>query len=213
MKSFGRLVPAEVLDARAEAQKIVSAARTEAEEVVARARADADVIRSETRRLGEGEGRRTAEAAFTTLMIEARADAERTRAAAIPAARTLAMRMAEKIVGRAAKMDPEVLANIAAEALAAARARTGLVLLRVHPDDLSAIDTARPALAARMAAAVELRVVADAAVSRGGCVVETPVGRLDARLETQLAALEQAVFGASAGAGVTIDPEKGGSHV
>ena len=201
LKSFGRLVPAEVLDARAEGEKIVRAARAEADEHLARARADADAIRAEARRLGEGEGRREAEASFTTLLIEARADAERTRAAAMPAARTLAMRMAEKIVGRAVGMDPAALANIAAEALAAARARSGLVLLRVHPDDLTAIDAARPTLAARIAAAVELRAIADPAVGRGGCVVETPAGRLDARLETQLAALEQAVFGAGTGAG------------
>jgi flagellar biosynthesis/type III secretory pathway protein FliH len=98
-------------------------------------------------------------------------------------------------------MDPAALANIAVEALAAARARSGLVLLRVHPDDLTAINAARPALAARIAAAVELRAIADPAVGRGGCVVETPAGRLDARLETQLAALEQAVFGPGTGTG------------
>ncbi len=207
VKSFGRLIPAEVLDARAEGERVVSAVRAQADEHLARARVDADVIRSEARRLGEAEGRREAEATFTTLLVEARADAERTRAAAMPAARTLAMRMAEKIVGRAVGMDPAALANIAAEALAAARARSGLVLLRVHPDDLTAIVAARPALAARIAAAVELRAIADPAVGRGGCVVETPAGRLDARLETQLAALEQAVFGTGAGTGAG---ERGG---
>jgi hypothetical protein len=38
--------------------------------------------------------------------------------------------------------------------------------------------------------------VADEAVGRAGCVIETAVGRVDARLETQLAALERALTGA-----------------
>jgi flagellar biosynthesis/type III secretory pathway protein FliH len=67
--------------------------------------------------------------------------------------------------------------------------------LRVHPDDWAAVEAARPALAARLAKAVELRLVVDAEVGRHGCVVESAAGRLDARLDTQLAALEKAVFG------------------
>jgi flagellar biosynthesis/type III secretory pathway protein FliH len=35
--------------------------------------------------------------------------------------------------------------------------------------------------------------MADEAVGRYGCVIETPHGRVDARLETQLAALERAL--------------------
>jgi len=41
--------------------------------------------------------------------------------------------------------------------------------------------------------------VADASVGRNGCVVETPVGRLDARLQTQLDALERALRGTGFG--------------
>jgi len=37
--------------------------------------------------------------------------------------------------------------------------------------------------------------VADPAIGRHGCVVETVVGRLDARLDTQLDALEKALRG------------------
>jgi flagellar biosynthesis/type III secretory pathway protein FliH len=40
-----------------------------------------------------------------------------------------------------------------------------------------------------------VRVVADSAVGRYGCVVETPVGRLDARLDAQLDAMEKALRG------------------
>jgi type III secretion protein L len=199
VKRFGRVVPAEVLDARGQREAILAGARGEAARMLADAQAEAAAIRAEARRAGEAAGRADAEGTFTTLLIEARADAERVRAAAVPAARALAVRMAEKIVARAVDLEASVLAEMVSNALATARARSGIVLLRVHPDDRAGLEMARPALAARLAAAVELRLVADPEVGRYGCVVETPTGRLDARLETQLAALERAAFGDAEG--------------
>jgi len=198
VQRFGRVVPAPVVDADAEARALVDQARRQAEALVADARAEAQQLHADARRAGEAEGRALAEAAFTTLLIEARAEADRVRRAALPAAQTIAVRMAEKIVGRVIALDATAMADIARQALEAARARAGAVSLRVHPDDWAAIETARPALAARLAKAVELRVIPDAAVGRHGCVVESAAGRLDARLETQLAALERAAFGGRA---------------
>jgi flagellar assembly protein FliH/type III secretion protein L len=163
VKGTGHVIPAAVLDARAEAQ-----------------------------RRGLEEGR--AEAA--ALLVAARAEAERLLAAARPAALAIAAKMAEKIVGRAVALDAGVMAEIAAEALAACRTRAGSsVRLRVHPDDLAAVEGRQAALLARLADGAALEVVGDEAVGRAGCVVETPVGRVDARLETQLAALERALQG------------------
>jgi type III secretion protein L len=195
VKRFGRVVPAEILDARAQADSIRAAAARQAEVLLKDAQAQVEALHAEARQAGEAAGRAEAEAELITLLVETRAEVERLRRAAIPAARTLAVRMAERIVGRTVELDPSTLADIAASALAAARVRDGVVLLRVHPADRAALETARPALAARLAAAVELRLVSDPAVNRHGCIVETPTGRLDARLETQLVALERAAFG------------------
>jgi len=198
VQRFGRVVPAAVVDADAEARALVDQARRQAEALVADARAEAQQLHADARRAGEAEGRALAEAAFTTLLIEARAEADRVRRAALPAAQTIAVRMAEKIVGRVIALDATAMADSARQALEAARARAGAVSLRVHPDDWAAIETARPALAARLAKAVELRGIPDAAVGRHGCVVESAACRLDARLETQLAALERAAVGGRA---------------
>jgi flagellar biosynthesis/type III secretory pathway protein FliH len=105
--------------------------------------------------------------------------------------------MAEKIVGRAVALSPETMADIAGEALAACRPGAGTVRVRVHPDDLPAVEARREALATRAPAAA-LELVADETVGRSGCVIETPQGRVDARLETQLAALERALAGRGA---------------
>lgn len=182
VERWGGVVPAVIVDAYADAKAIVEAARREADE-----------IRAEARRSGERAGRDEAAAACTELIVGARLDAERVRSSALSSARVLALRMAEKIVARAIDLDPSVLTAIAAQALEAARAQSGVVTLRVHPEDAAALARDRAALLAHLRRGVELRIEADASISRPGCVVETPAGRVDAQLETQLAALASVI--------------------
>lgn len=133
------------------------------------------------------------------LVSEARAQAQRALDGVAPATIALARKMAEKIVGRAVELDAGTLADIAAEALGACQGDLGAVRLRVHPDDLPALEARRERLAARLPA-TPIELVADPAVGRHGCVIDTPRGRIDARLDTQLAALEGAARGQDADA-------------
>jgi flagellar biosynthesis/type III secretory pathway protein FliH len=190
IKGFGHVVSKPVLDARAEAAELLARARAEAEALCADAHAARETARREGLETGRAEG--MAEAAVALAV--ARTEAARLTEAAAPAAIALASKMAEKIVGRAVALAPETMADIAAEALGACRPGAGAVRVRVHPDDLAAVEARRQALAARAPAAT-LEIVADEAVGRSGCVIETPQGRVDARLETQLAALERALTG------------------
>jgi flagellar biosynthesis/type III secretory pathway protein FliH len=64
-------------------------------------------------------------------------------------------------------------------------------VLRVHPDDLAAVEDRRPRWLGGEESPGEVSLVADPSVGRYGCVVETPAGRLDARLKTQLDVLER----------------------
>jgi flagellar biosynthesis/type III secretory pathway protein FliH len=191
----GRVIPAPVMDARAEAERIVADARAEAERITAGAQS----VREEARRAGHAEGlaagREEGAAAATEIVATARFDAEATRTAARDAAVTIGRKIAEKIVGRALALDPALIVDIAARALDEVRTPGGPVSLRVHPDDVPAIETARPRLAAVLRASTELRLQPDPAVGRGGVIVETSRGRLDARLESQLDALESALRG------------------
>ncbi|HXU60740.1 MAG TPA: FliH/SctL family protein [Polyangia bacterium] len=151
---------------------------------------EATALFESARRDGFAEG--AAQAAG--LVSEARAEAQRALDGVAPAAIALARKMAEKIVGHAVELDPGTLADIAAEALGACRADLGAVRLRIHPDDLPALEARRDRLAARLPATT-IELVADPAVGRHGCVIDTPRGRIDARLATQLAALERAAGG------------------
>jgi type III secretion protein L len=192
VKARGHVVPGAVLDARAEAEALLSDARD---------RAGATL--EEARRRGLELGRAEGAAEVALLLAAGRAEAEAMLARVEPAALTIAARMAEKIVGRAVELDPSIMAAIAAEAVAACRTREGVVHLRVHPDDLAAVAPWRAPLAERLGGDATLELVADEGVERYGCVVDTPVGRVDARLSAQLAALRRALEpGGDAGAAV-----------
>jgi flagellar biosynthesis/type III secretory pathway protein FliH len=188
VKSFGHVVAKPVLDARAEAAALLTRARSEADAL----RADASAAHEAARREGFETGRAEGVAGAAVAVAAAEAEAARLVAAAGPTAIALAAKMAERIVGRAVTLAPEIMAEIAAGALASCRPGAGTVRLRIHPDDLPAVEARRAALEAGAPAAA-LELVADEAVGRHGCVIETPQGRVDARLETQLAALERAL--------------------
>jgi flagellar assembly protein FliH len=82
---------------------------------------------------------------------------------------------------------PAVIRSMVKHLLARHGARTQLAV-HVHPDDLNALDqeagTARDAW----------RWVADNSVQLGGAILRSPEGSLDARLETQLTALRDALL-------------------
>ncbi len=174
VKGVGRVVPSEVLSAREQAERIL-----------AQARAEAEGLRGQAERAGYEAG----VASVTEHLLAAQAESAAAEVRARDAAWVLARRMAEKIIGRTVELSSEAQAEIVASALAASRIRTGPVVLRVHPEDLAAVEATR----ARWDLQVSVRLVADEAVGRHGCVVETPTGRLDARIETQLAAFEKAI--------------------
>jgi type III secretion protein L len=193
VKGNGYVLPKVVLTAKEEAAQIMAAAGAEADFLAARAVEAAEQERQRGYDEGLARGRQEAMAAFTEIRVRARQDAEEIRLATRDSAIPLARRMAERIVGRALELHPSLIADIAAQALAASRARSGPVVLRVHPEDLAYLETERSRLSARLPAAVDLKVVGDEKVARGGCIIETAIARLDAQLGHQLDALERAL--------------------
>ncbi len=174
-----RVVPAEIFDARARAVEIV---------------AGAEAVREAARRAGHEAGRQEGLAEVTALLARARA-AEGARAAGADAElRRLAVRIAEKILARELALSADAVVDVVRAALAAAAQRRELAI-RVHPDDVPAVAAARARLGAALTERAELSVRPDPMVGRGGCLIDTEVGTIDARLDVQLAAIERALLG------------------
>jgi flagellar assembly protein FliH len=199
VKGKGYVISKVVMSAREQAAQVIAAASEEADFLNARAIEAAEEERQRGHAEGLAAGREEAMATMTEILVRARQEAEELRQAAKDGTIPLARRMAERIVGRALELHPSLIADIANQALIASRARSGPVVLRVNPADLEVLETERPRLGTRLPSAVDLKLVADEKVGRGGCVIETAIARLDANLGRQLDALERALGERSGG--------------
>ena len=96
----------------------------------------------------------------------------------------LALAAARHLIQRELDADPDVMRSLVERALVATPL-SGQVTVRVHPADLAAlgdVTTIRPPVGSSF----ELVWVADAALLRGGCVVETPASVIDGRVDEAL---------------------------
>lgn len=89
-----------------------------------------------------------------------------------------AVALAQQVVREELRQHPEHIARIATEAVEALVLSARHVRLRVHPDDLPLVEAgAADALRARGAA-----LLPDPSIERGGCVVESDIANVDARI-------------------------------
>lgn len=99
-------------------------------------------------------------------------------------ARTLAIsatQLARQIIRTELTAQPQLIANVAHEALDTLMLSARHITLRVHPDDHTLVALG----AADVIAARGARLLADPAMARGGCLVESDIGVIDATLETR----------------------------
>jgi type III secretion protein L len=164
--------------------------KVEAARILAEAEKEAERLRAQA----TSEGRERGLAAVTELLVAARARAARAQRDVESDLRLLAVRIAERIVERELSTSPDTVVDIAAAALRQAGTPRD-VLLRIHPDDLKALERGRPRLLERCARAQVVQFRPDPALGRGGCIVETELGTVDARLPVQLDAIERALRG------------------
>jgi flagellar assembly protein FliH len=86
------------------------------------------------------------------------------------------------------KAAPELVVHAIRQAAAALPSATRELRVRLHPADLALMRELE-------AAETHWQLVADPALARGDCRLESEKSRLDARVETRLAALVDAVLG------------------
>jgi len=104
----------------------------------------------------------------------------------------LAVVIARKIVHQELSQNPEVIATIARETISEMPAK-GPITLKVHPDDYHVLHDTLPALQAEFEQLDKVQLLASAGLARGSCILETPVGQVDAGLNTRLAEIRDAL--------------------
>ena len=166
-----------VAQAEAESQRILSEARLKAEDIFACARA---------------EGYQSGAAQWFEALTEACTSRDRYLAGNETALLKLAVRIAEKLIGEELRVAPEAITGIVNEALRSVR-RAKRFAIQVHPADEPSLEEGLSALRTPAGASREIEIILNPSLSRGDCIIETEIGVIDARLDTQLKNIERAL--------------------
>jgi flagellar assembly protein FliH len=111
----------------------------------------------------------------------------------------VAVQLARQVLRAELQQHPEVVASVASEAVNAVMLSARHIAVQVHPQDLPLVsEGAEEVLAARGA-----RLVANAEIERGGVMVQSDVGAIDARIGVRWAQAAAAL-----GSGLALAPER-----
>lgn len=190
--------------ARRQVEENLQQAREDAENIVLEARDEVDALKEQAREEGYRQG-------FDKAIQEATVQAEDIRAQArqvMEVARAehnniineaeeeiiaLVISVAEKVIGSQLVSRPELVGGIVRAAIQKATDREELVI-RVNPEDLEYVTSLNEDLRKETQGMRTLRIIPDSIISRGGCVLETSNGSVDATLERQLSEIREALM-------------------
>ncbi len=133
-------------------------------------------------------------AAFTSLVREFELEIERYDRDFDEAIVTLALAIARRVVAREIEIDEGAVLARSREAI---RKIIGVEKIKIHvnPSDEEYIRGHRNELSAYADSVKEIVIEADNKVERGGCIIESELGNIDARVSTQFDIIEEALAG------------------
>ena len=103
----------------------------------------------------------------------------------------LAMTVARQVLAHELRTAPDLVVEAVRQAALALPSASGNLRVRLHPDDLALLRSLEMAES-------HWQLLPDNSLERGDCMLESERSRLDARVETRLAAVVDAVLGAEA---------------
>ncbi|MEP6923850.1 MAG: type III secretion system stator protein SctL [Pyrinomonadaceae bacterium] len=182
------LVKNRVFEAQAEAREIIAKANETSTEIINTATREAEILREEAYAAGKAE----AATEFTETIAAAYEMRETALREVEQDVLKLSIKLAEKIIGREIKSDKQTIADTVATAMRNVRQQERLII-RVNPLDFPNIQEFKNTLS-HSGRAQFLDIEPDPKITSGGCIIESEVGTVDARLETQLKILERTLL-------------------
>lgn len=180
------------------ADRIVANAEMRAREIVEAAQDEINAMREEAHQVGIEEGKREGMEQATSQF----ADSMDTLNQAVIARRKiikdaesevlrLALKVAEQIIKSEVSLHRDVCLNIVSEAISRISDREQIII-RVNRDDVEQVKKYKERIAGLVDGVRSLTVLEDAHVEPGGCVIETNLGYVDARISTKIKAIDEA---------------------
>jgi type III secretion protein L len=182
------IIEKEIVGAEKEARRIISDAKTEAKRIVEEARQEAVGLREQ----GYAEGYEDGLGQYTEKTVRALADVDKMKSALEPEYIKLVKACVEKIIGKELRSEPKTIISIVRSALKDATQQRE-INVRVNPQDVETLRSNQRRLFDVLARAGKVEIREDDTVKRGGCIVVTELGTIDASLDRQLAALNVAL--------------------
>ena len=153
--------------------------------IIAEAERERDAVREKARQEGDAQSL----AKWNGILAQTQHRAEELAKSWEETMLRLSTRVAEKIIGEELKVHPEAIVSIVREVLQGTRAGKHLVI-QVNEADAQMVRSRVDQLRGSVGVTSEIEIVSSPSVPRGGCVIESELGIIDARLETQLKCLE-----------------------
>lgn len=198
-----RIIEREVVGATKEAAEIRRRAEDEARRIIEEAQEQA----YETRQHGFEEGKQEALAQYTQQISQALLQVQQMADDMEPQYVGLIRDCVEHVLNIELRSNPDAIIGVVRKALEDARQQREIIV-RVNPADAEALEKNKNRMLEILARANNVEVRADASVKRGGCVVVTELGSIDASLERQLEALGVAIEAEYREAGLDYAPEQ-----
>ncbi len=185
MNSPRNPLPGGLSSALSEAQSIIAAAEQKKEGILRAAAEVTEQARRDGFQQGLIEGKEEANTTAIRLLNDLGALQEEI---ARESAR-LAIQICRTILGEQLSLDQSRVVELARQALHHSISGTWVILL-VHPEDVERLERERELLH-RTARGADVRIEADPSLSKGGCIVRTDFGEVDASIEAILQNLSE----------------------
>jgi type III secretion system HrpE/YscL family protein len=183
-----KVLKREVYEATREASDVVALAQEKARQIIEEALREQDSIRQRARQEGNAQGL----AEWNRVLTAANQRADELTNSWEETMLRLSVRVAEKIIGEQLRVHPETIVEIIREVMKNIRPGKRLTI-KVNQADAQQARARIDRIKDGISTSSDIEIVASGSVSPGGCVIESELGIIDARLETQLKCLEEAL--------------------
>jgi len=190
----GGVIDRKTLEARTRAEQLMADAEAAAKKIRDHAQkvlAEVEVVREKARREGFAAGEAKGLSQVTKKLVHLETTKEKFYKEAEGEIVKLVIAIAEKVIGKIAEERPEVIRDVVRQALE--RSIGDRITVRVNPEDYKTITAGNYDFREVLDRTKRLHYKEDETVAKGGCIVETEVGTIDAQLETQMEAIRKAL--------------------
>ncbi len=180
------IIDKEVFEATNESKRIIEQANREAQNIILKATQEKEAILKKAYDDGYQNGLKN----VTELIAQAKLSIGQEIALVESEVIKLVIACAKKVVQKELEFYPESIVDIVHNALTAARQQHEL-FIRVNPKDIEILHENKSILMEALARAIDVDIREDPSIEPGGCIIDTEIGSIDARLSIQFEMLEK----------------------